>query len=273
MEKNTLTIPIAIIVAGALIGGAVILSNRGAANNPNLIANNVGNNPNVVAAEPLDLNLNTVDMNDHIIGNPNAPVVVVEYSDTECPFCKMFHGTMHKLTDQYATSGNMAWVYRHFPLETLHAYAKNEAAATECVALLGGNDKFWVFTDSIYETTTSNDGLDPAQLPILAEKAGVDRGAFEACLDSGKTIADVDRDMADAQQLGARGTPYTVLVLQKEASQELQDFVASQNASILAQQRPGSGDIMAVSKDKKKIFVSGAMPYEILTAIVDLAIK
>ncbi len=78
---------------------------------------------------------------DHIRGNPDAPVTLVEYSDFECPFCKRFHPTVKRIVDEYG--GRVRWVYRHFPLDEIHPVkARREAAAAECAAELGGNDAF-----------------------------------------------------------------------------------------------------------------------------------
>jgi protein-disulfide isomerase len=105
---------------------------------------------------------------------------------------------------------DVRWVYRHFPLEQLHAQAPKEAEATECA---GEQGKFWEMTDLIYELTPSNDGLDLAQLPIFAQQAGVPNiPQFEQCLSSGKYADKVAADLADATAAGGQGTPYSVLI-------------------------------------------------------------
>jgi len=148
---------------------------------------------------------------DHIRGDiKKAKVAIVEYSDTECPYCKDFHGTMKQVVQEYGDQ--VAWVYRHFPLASLHPKAAKEAEATECVNELGGSNKFWAFVDKIYEVTPSNNGLDPAQLPILAEQVGVDRAKFETCLASGKYAAKIQADIAAGEAAGAQGTPYSVVL-------------------------------------------------------------
>lgn len=88
-----------------------------------------------------------VNDSDHLLGNPNAPVLMVEYSDLECPFCQRFHPTMKQALDEY--EGQIAWVYRHFPLDALHPNARKAAEASECVAKVAGNDKFWEFIDEL----------------------------------------------------------------------------------------------------------------------------
>ena len=109
---------------------------------------------------------------DHILGDPNADVMIVEYSDTECPFCKRLEPTLKQLVTDY--NGKVAWVYRHYPLDcvdstdpscqTLHAKSRHEAAATECAAEIGGNDGFWKYLDALYTATPSNDGFDAQML-------------------------------------------------------------------------------------------------------------
>lgn len=90
-------------------------------------------------------------------GNPNAKITIVEYSDFECPYCKRFHQTMQQVM---ATHGdNIKWVYRHFPLDSLHRNARTEALAAEC-AYAEDEDKFWELTDLIFAVTPSNDGID-----------------------------------------------------------------------------------------------------------------
>lgn len=152
----------------------------------------------------------TISSADHIRGDLNAPIKVVEYSDTECPFCKRFHPTMQQVFSDYG--GQVAWVYRHFPLDSLHQKARQEAEATECAAELGGNDAFWAYVDRIYEITPSNDGLPESELPVIASDIGLNRSAFEECLTSGRHAEKVQSHYDDAVASGGTGTPYSVVV-------------------------------------------------------------
>ena len=199
MQK--MAVPLAIVIAGGLIAVALYFSNR---NNGAPI---VDNQPAPVAEK-----IRGIQKNDHVRGNPNAPVVIVEFSDTECPFCKQFHNTLKQVTANYGTDGKVAWVYRHFPLPQLHPKASHEAEALECANDLGGNDAFWKYTDRLYEVTPSNNGLDPAQLPAIAQEVGLDKTAFTKCLDSGKYKARVDKDAAEAAAAGGQGTPHSIIL-------------------------------------------------------------
>jgi protein-disulfide isomerase len=110
------------------------------------------------------INLDPVTEKDHIFGNPQAEMVIVEYSDLECPFCKRFHETMIQIMSEYGKEGKVAWVYRHFPLDAIHSKARREAEAVECAGELGGNDKFWAYVNKLVEITPSNNQLDASLL-------------------------------------------------------------------------------------------------------------
>lgn len=169
-----------------------------------------------VAQKPAG-NIKPVTNKDHIRGNQNAKVTLVEYSDLECPFCKQFHPTMKQLLTTYGNK--IRWVYRHFPLP-FHQNAQKEAEASECVAELGGNDAFWNYVDKIFERTTSNGtGFALDQLGPLASEVGVSQQAFQTCLDSGKYAQLVKDEEADDQQAGVTGTPSTFIVNSKGQSQ------------------------------------------------------
>lgn len=147
---------------------------------------------------------------DHIRGEKNAAVTIIEWSDLECPFCKRFHPTVQEMVDTY--KGKVRWVYRHFPLRQLHSKAAKEAEATECAYEQGGDDAFWKYVDRIYAITPSNDGLDPAELPKIATSLGLNKQKFETCLTSGKYASKVQEDENDAVSAGGRGTPYSVII-------------------------------------------------------------
>lgn len=198
--KPNVAIPLAIVVAGLFIAGAVYLINHSSAPT---VAENGTEAPQVRPVEPTD----------HYLGSPDAPIVLIEYSDLECPFCKNFHETMKQLMDEYGPTGKVAWVYRHFPLAQLHSKAPKEAEAAECVAEQGGNDAFWKFINRVFEVTPSSDGLDLATLPDLAEYAGVERSAFESCLASGRYAQAVQASFDEAVKAGAQGTPHTFVAV------------------------------------------------------------
>lgn len=207
-EGNKLSIPIAIVIAGVLIASAIYLVNRDTS--PQTPSDN-----NTASSEE-EINLAPITADDHLLGNPNAKIVIVEFSDTECPFCKEFHNTMHNIIDEYGRDGRVAWVYRHFPIPQLHSKAPKQAEATECAAELGGNTGFWSYIDRLFEITPSNNGLDMALLPTIAEEVGLDRTNFENCLNSGKYTEAIAAEFNAAVEAGATGTPYSVMIIDGE---------------------------------------------------------
>ncbi|MFA4930798.1 MAG: thioredoxin domain-containing protein [Patescibacteria group bacterium] len=180
--------------------------NKYAVNNPSENQDTTTPDNNTAA----DLTQVTFDNSSHIKGNPDAPITIVEYSDTECPFCIQFHDTLKQVVEQY--DGQVNWVYKHFPLDSLHPKARHEAEATECAAQLGGNDGFWNYFDRLNEITPGNNGLDPATLPEIATYVGLDQTQFTACLDSGKYADLIQQNIDEAMAAGGQGTPYSVIV-------------------------------------------------------------
>ena len=147
---------------------------------------------------------------DHILGNPDAEVSIIEYSDFECPFCKRFHLTAHELVQAF--NGRVNWVYRHFPLGFHNPAAQREGEASECAAELGGNEAFWKYTDQIYVRTPSNGkGLSTEQLLSLANEIGLESKQFGECLESGRHAARVQEDFQEGGSIGITGTPGNIL--------------------------------------------------------------
>jgi len=158
--------------------------------------------------------MRAVSKDDHIRGDFNAPVKIIEYSDSECPFCKRFHATLQQIMSEYNETGNVTWVYRHFPITQLHAKAFNEALAMECASALGGNDKFWAYTDRLYEITPANNGLDPIELNNIAQYVGLDMKKFKTCLASKEYEQRITNDSQNAIATGGQGTPWSIIVAQ-----------------------------------------------------------
>jgi protein-disulfide isomerase len=202
--NSNYVLPVTIVVAGVLIAGAVFLVGKSAAPVTN-------NNNGTTTARPYD------PAKDHILGNPDAPVKVVEYFDLECPHCKAFEATMHQVIDYYGASGKVAWVSRAFPLASIHSKAPQEHQAAECAAEQGGNTAYFKFIDKVFEVTPSDNGFDLAQLPVIAGQVGLDVNKFNSCLQSGKYAQKVSDSYAEAIALGAQGTPYTLVMVGTEA--------------------------------------------------------
>lgn len=255
MEKQTnILTPIAIIIAGALIASAVLFTQE---------------------KEPVDttpkntINAAEITNEDHILGDRNASIKIVEYSDTECPFCKRFHGFLHEIVEGENKIDDIAWVYRHFPIESLHKKAFRQAEATECVAKLSGKETFWSYLDRIYEETPSNDGLLDEQLYEFAADLNIPAEEFAACLESGEMTEKIAASVEEAQDAGARGTPYSVLFLDEKLTDEKITIIKELDLQI-SQNHPTRRILQVDEKDKNKISMSGALPPDLIAKIVSI---
>jgi protein-disulfide isomerase len=204
--SDKITLPLSIIIAGLLIAGGIYLNGRITKINPT-----VTQKQQLVSENLLNI-LRPIDANDHVLGSPKARILVVEYSDTECPYCKNFHSTMLSIMQEYGKDERVAWVYRHYPIAELHSKSFKESEALECAGNLGGNSKFWEYTDKVYEVTNSNDSLDPKELTNIATEVGLSSTAFNTCLDSGEFDPRINFDIKNAKELGISGTPYSVII-------------------------------------------------------------
>ena len=155
----------------------------------------------------------SVDESDYILGNPNAPIVMIEYSDYDCPFCKQYHQTMNQIMDEYGVTGRIAWVYRQFPLAELHPNAPKISEAALCVGSLGGNDAFWKFSNTIFNSRDINEPTNVTKLAQYAQTSGVDTAQYAACMSEGRMKQAVEDSIRDGYDAGARGTPYTILLV------------------------------------------------------------
>jgi len=235
-KKRDYLLPASIVIAALIISVSLVYNAGKKVDTGDNLGATLGDSQGAVPAAPLEENIKPVGSDDHIFGNPSAPVKVVAFSDLECPFCRSFHPTIKKIVADY--NGKVALVYRHFPLDELHPKARKEAVATECAAELGGNQAFWTYVDKVFEITPSNNGLDPALLPQIAQNIGLNRSKFESCLNSAKFDSKINASVKDAMDSGARGTPYSVVI----------------------------------SKDNEKYIIPGALDYEQIKPIIDQAL-
>ena len=143
--------------------------------------------------------LATVTEDDHIRGDiNNAKVVIIEYSDFECPYCSNHHPTLVDVSETYGD--DVAWAYRHFPL-SFHAEAVPSALASECAA---DQDMFWDYADALYENQSE---LGDDLYVELATDLGLDVSQFSDCYESEKYMDDIQEDLDSGAAAGVTGTP------------------------------------------------------------------
>lgn len=146
---------------------------------------------------------------DPVLGNKNASVTLIEFSDYECPFCKRhFDQSYPQLKKDYIDSGKVKLVYRDLPLPFHDPMATTEAIAANCARESGGDTTYFKYHDEIFKRTTSNgNGLTKDDLFDIASTLGLNSSNFRACLESEKYKEEIQKDLDDASKVGASGTP------------------------------------------------------------------
>ena len=164
--KKEQFVPVAILFAGIVISVTIFVTH------PHLAA---GPNGDPELTRP-------VDATDHILGNPAAPVVVIEYSDIDSEYSKDFQQVMEQVMQNYGTNGNVAWVYRDFPLITQDPNSEEDDEAAECVAALGTPSDFFSFIDAVQAAAPGDNQFDPANYDTIVSTLGLSTGTFDDCV-------------------------------------------------------------------------------------------
>ena len=139
------------------------------------------------------------------LGDEDAPVTIVEYSDFQCPFCaKFFNESLPRVIAEYVHTGKARFVYKDFPLSSIHPQAQKAAEAARCVRDQLGNNEYWRMHDRIFD---GQDLLGVSSFKQWAREIGVNGSEFDGCLDSDKYASAVATDIEEGIALGVTGTP------------------------------------------------------------------
>lgn len=204
--KNNTLIPAAIIVAGLIIAGAIVYSNSNGelpgGSKSAAVGESAGDAaPSVGSTVPGEAPVDISEDDDPFKGDANAPVVIIEFSDFQCPYCGKFVAeTLPQIEKEYIDTGKTKIVFRDYPLP-FHSNAQKAAEATECADEQG---KFWEMHDIIFANQTA---ISVSDLKGYASRLGLNTGKFNSCLDSGKYEEETKKDLADGQAVGVSGTP------------------------------------------------------------------
>lgn len=192
-------LPGAIVLAGVIISLAIY-------------AVRTDESPKIGAGSP-EL-VRPVTPEDRILGNPEASVKLVEYADIDSEYSKEFQATMQQVMSEYVGGGQVAWVYRHFPLLDQNAASASHAEAAECAGFVGNGDAFWRFIDALQAAAPGESQFPVSGYAAVAQSLGLPVAEFETCLQNGRFTKKVYDDSTNAMQAGAEGTPYTVLLIE-----------------------------------------------------------
>lgn len=203
-----LTTPLAIIIASVIIAGGLMgygaIMQGGSAGKATLAM----------------FKGKAIDAADYIEGKENSKVIVVEYSDPECPFCVQLSPTIEKIRSDYA--GKIAFVYRHFPLTQIHKNAFDESRAIACAGKIGGTTKYYEYIDTLYRYKMSK---QTATLPStgkedFARAVGLDMSAFGTCMKDNQTAQAITDSTNDGVIAGVQGTPSTFILVKTKKGYE-----------------------------------------------------
>jgi len=147
--------------------------------------------------------------NDPILGSPEAPISIIEFSDYQCPFCaRFFSETLPLLKSEYIEKGAVNFIYRDFPIQNIHPNAVAAAIASECANEQGD---FWQYHDMLFRNQKEWNNLDSERalktFGQYAYEIGIKQEQFDNCLNSGKYIEEVKEDLSSGREYGVTGTP------------------------------------------------------------------
>jgi len=220
--KKEWIIPLAILGAGIVIAVSIYATRHHA---------QVAQAQDLAAVRP-------VSLSDHIIGNPSASVVLVEYADVDSEYSKQFQQIMEQVMQNYAPTGDVAWVYRDFPLITNDQYDEENDEAAECAGSLGGNNDFFTFINDMQAAAPGDALFDPSGYDTIASTMGLSTNDFDTCMSNHTFKSTVAADYQNAITIGASGSPYNVLLV----------------------------------KGEKPVLISGAVPYSVMKQVIDASI-
>ncbi len=220
MEKanSFLTVPVSILLGSFIISISLLISGGIIK-----VGGAVPAQPTQQAPQASPENTGPVKVSlddDPVLGDKNAPVTLIDFSDYECPFCKRhFDQVYSQIKKDYIDTGKVKMVYRDLPLPFHDPNATDQAIAANCARDQGGDAMYFRYHNEIFKRTISNKTFARENLPKIAADLGLNTANFESCLNSDKYKAEVKKDLDDAAKYGASGTP--TFFIGKSTGQEI----------------------------------------------------
>ena len=217
-SNSFLTTPMAILLGSVVIsiailmhGGIIKIAPKVAGNQAAAPVPSVAPAQQQAPQQPTSAKVSIDD--DPVLGNKNAKVTLVEFSDYECPFCKRhFDQVYPDLKKDYIDTGKLKMVFRDYPLPFHDPMATFEAKAATCAREQGGDGTYFKFHDAIFTKTKSNgNGLTKDEVYQFAADLGLNQASLKSCADSEKYAEEVKKDITDGGAAGVSGTPSFVI--------------------------------------------------------------
>ncbi|MFN8434914.1 MAG: thioredoxin domain-containing protein [Anaerolineales bacterium] len=218
-EKQSRFLAIGLITVGALFLAFLVIY-------PNL-------KPLGEVVTPKEITRANVDFN--TAGDPNAPITITEYSDFQCPYCRIFfENTEELLMKQYVETGTVHFVYK-----SVGAFIGAESkAAAEAAYCAGDQGKFWEMHDMLFTNQTGENvgAFDDRHLEAFADELGLDRGQYDDCRSSGKYSDLAEQDAKDATAAGIQATPSFILTYDVNGETQTRVIQGAQGIDVFAQE-------------------------------------
>lgn len=200
-----------VLICIVTIGGLILLSKK--------------DTVNVADTDPTKaISESATAIGDHVYGNKAAKVVLIEYGDFQCPGCGGAFPQLKTLKEAY--KDKIAFIFRNFPLTTIHPNALAAATAAEAAGLQG---KYWEMHDKLYENQNAWSGIDASKRTDVftgyASDISLDTEKFKNDLSDQKVVAKINRDRALGNKLGVNSTPTLYLGSEKVGNEEVSDLI------------------------------------------------
>jgi len=241
IDMQVFMTPLSILLSSIIISASIFFTFRDVNLLPTRGTTTTGTTvtttPDAAAGDPTNTAAKTNIDDDAVLGDKNtAKVAIVEFSDFECPFCKLFHqNTFPAIVTDYINTGKAVFVYRDYPLSFHEPNASKAAEGAQCALEQGGAEKFYAFADKYFNNTTANGQGLPAgtTMESLASGLGLDTGKFNTCVSSEKYKEEIAKDTADGTAAGVSGTPgFIIGVLGSDGSVDGVSVAGAQDISV-----------------------------------------
>ena len=220
IKRIPLTTQTAIIIGSIIIAFSIIISSFIIRENLPAILGEVSptSNKNIFAGK-------SVDELDYVEGNTKSNIVVIAYSDPECPYCVSLYPTLKQIRKEY--EGKVSFVYRHFPLTQIHSHAFDESRAISCAGIIGGTKKYYEYIDAIYgyKSDHQTNQLTGTTKENLAHAVGIDDTKFASCMSNNQTANEVTESINDGIKAGVQGTPSTFILINNKKGYTISSMV------------------------------------------------
>ena len=144
----------------------------------------------------------------YALGQADAPVTIVEFSDFQCFYCQKFtRETLPLIRKNYIDTGKVRFVFSDFPLDRIHPQARGASHAARCA---GRQDKFWPYHDLLFASKLR--ALGPSLFEKLAERSGLDMKSYRKCMRDDAVGGEIEANLRRAVQIGVQGTPAFLIV-------------------------------------------------------------